>query len=235
MVKRVTSIRLEEELLEKAELLNLNISKIAQSSIKYEVERKTLSYLRDGFIVPHNFPGVRNTVRILSFSKNKAKFKKINKLRVGDKIISYNESTKTLDYSYIISKERLNSTPSIGSCYRIFSYDTYIDVQPTTKIFCWPRLVSESNWYEAQDIQKGYSTFTTSTVARQGSHPIGSVLITEIQKDYVEDYYYLIEAYPYNTFIANSVEREILKPITIGASFWGFVIQGYPLRFSLAS
>jgi len=226
-------MRVEESLLEKAELLNLNLSKIANVALQYEIDRRTLGYLREGTTNPYEFPGIRKTAKILTMTEKGLKFIDIIKVQIGDTVISYSEETGTLEHSFIISKEKLTTNEALAHNHRIFSYDIFIDVLPFTKIYCRRTPNSDYNWIESREILPNALTFTSSTATSRSSHPLGYRNITNVENKFIKDIYYLIEAYPHNSIIVNSVQRKLLKPDTIGASLWGFPIQGYPNKLSL--
>jgi len=230
MVKQVTSVRIEEELLNKAQLHRINLSHLFESALESELNRLDARIMQGTGFMPVNFPGLRENARILSLDEKK--FKSIKKIKIGEAILSYNHINRTVEKSRVLSIEPIYDTPKMTRNITIKHYDISLDVLPATKLYCWKRSSSRAKWIKAEDIQPGIDTFLNSPISQPGTHPLGTSGITEVYSDFIEDIFYYFEAYPYNSCFANSIHPTIKKLYrNYPESVWGFPIFGYPNLF----
>lgn len=214
----MTSIRLSADLLEKASAFGLNVSKICEAALQNEVNKLILN---ESIIVPKGIFGISKNSRIIMSS---GEVKNIRKIKVRDKVLSYNLSTDRLEDANVLDVGPLTSENAFATSITIENaIGTKIELLPDTKIFCWPKNFSEANWISAKDIRPNFSVRTTSH-----KRSSGSTLIVKVKKNHVKDVFYRLEVYPNNSFFANSNPRRKFHYINdYMPSVWGFPIKGY--------
>lgn len=219
MVKtKITSIRLDADLLEKASAFGLNVSRVCEVALQNEINRLIL---KKTDIVPKGTVGISKNSRIIVAEE---KFKDITKVEVGDRVLSYNISTNGLEYSNVIDVGPLTSEKAFTTSKTIENaIGTKIEVLPYTKIFCWKRSVSDADWIPAKEIDSGLLAKTVSHKKASGS-----VHIVKVEENHVRDIFYRLEAYPNNNFFANSNPRRMLHySQDYMPSVWAFPVKGY--------
>lgn len=228
----VSSIRLDEDLIQTASVLGLNISKISAEALERAILNK-LPSVTD--VIPQGIMGVRDNTRVLM--TDTGKFKKIAQLKAGDKVVSYNSTTERCEDANVIDVGPLTSSKSWASFWTIIdNIGTKIELLPDTKIYCWRESFSDADWLRVSDISPGYRIPPQSGYYRKGSL-IGhttiakaeKITIAKAEKMFVSDsLFYKLEVYPNNSFFANSNVVRKLHPLSDGLpAAWGFPIKGY--------
>lgn len=225
MVKtQVTSIRINSELIEKANAFGLNVSKLTEEAITREINKMMLKHN----IIPQDLQlGLSKKSRVLL---DNDRFKDISKLKIGDKVVSYNEIQNKLEPANVIDVGPLTDDKAFAMQVKI-STNTKVDLEVLkhTPVFCSKGNLSTSDWVKATDIIAGFSINNVSRVKAQGFCKILNVL-SEPKKD---DFYKL-EVYPNNTFIANSNPLRKTRYLEdYPASVWGLPVKGYPGEIGL--
>jgi len=214
---KVTSIRLDAGLLEKATAFGLNISKVCETALENEVSK---AILNESIVIPEGIVGLIKGSRIIMAER---KFKEIEKVRAGDRVLSRNESTDRLEETNVIDVGPLTSEKAFAAFVTIENAGgTQIELLPDTKIFCWRNSFSDACWLPAKDIRP---SFLVSTVSHKGSP--GSTYITKVKENHIHSIFYRLELYPSNNFFANSNPRRKLHYVDdYMSSIWTFPIKG---------
>jgi len=215
---RVTSIRLDLDLLEKAAAFGINVSRFCEYTLRREVNRRLL----DLGVVPVGTAGISRKSRIIMADE---RFKEISKIKVGEGVISYNPATDRVEDANVIDVGPLTSEDTFATTITIENgAGTGIEVLPDTRIFCWQDSYSKADWLPAKDIRAGYFV----TVASHKSYAGGSTRIERTVKNHVRDIFLKLEVYPNNSFFANSNPRRKMRYFEdYPASVWAFPIKGY--------
>lgn len=215
---KVTSIRINADLLDKATAFGINISKFCEVALSKELNRLTLNL----GIVPEGTMGISKHSRIIMAGE---KFKNITKIRVGDRVLSYNELTGRVEEANVIDVGLLTQEDAFVTPITIENNGgTKIQILPGTKIFCRQRNLSNNDWLTARDIQRD---FLIPMISHK-SHFFGSTLIGRVSKEYARGSFFRLEVYPNNSFFANSNLRRKTHYIEdYGASVWAFLVKGY--------
>lgn len=218
MPSKVTSIRLDAELLDKATAFGLNISKFCAFALKKELNKLVLNL----GIVSEETMGISKHSRVIMAGE---KFKAITKIKVGDRVLSYNQLTNRIEEANVIDVGPLTPENAFVAPTTIEnSGGTKIQVLPGTKIFCRQGNLSNDDWFPAREIRSG---FLAPTISHK-SHFLGSTGINKVSKGYVRDNFFRLEVYPNNSFFANSNRRRKAHYIEdYGVSVWAFLIKGY--------
>jgi hypothetical protein len=157
------------------------------------------------------------------------KFKPIDQVKIGDVVVSYNESTGKCEEAHVIGVGAITQDETLSSFITIVdNIGTRIEVLPQTKIYCRSGYNSDAEWTKAEDIKDGYLVASISGYYRHSS-PAGSTHIKETRKNFTNERFFKLEVYPNNTFFANSNKIQKLRftEDVLGAS-WGLPIRGYP-------
>jgi hypothetical protein len=224
MPTTVTSVRLDERLLRQAIALGLNISKVTEGALKAAV--RDLQPRAVG-IVPGDAPGIGSSIRVLMMDDGK--FKPITKIRVGEAVVSYNESTRRCEQAHVIDVGPLTDEEAISVCYRISdNIGTRVDVLPATSVFCRVRFGDDAKWTPAEEVRPGHLIMNVSGSCRRFG-PSGTTSIGRVQKENVKETFFKLEVYPNNSFFgnSNSVRKLHLVEDMLPAA-WGMPLKGYP-------
>jgi len=215
---KVTSIRLDADLLEKATAFGLNISRVCEASIQNEINKQLLD---ENIIVPRGINGISKNSRVIMDGR---KFKSIKKIKAGEKVLSQDVFSNKLETANVIDVGPLTSDEAVMRRITIKnSSGTMIQALPDTPIFCWTSSLSQANWIAAKDVKQG---FLAKSVSCKSSG--GSTHIMKVEKEYVQDVFYRLEVYPNNNFFANSNVRRKLHYIDdLMPSVWTFPVKGY--------
>lgn len=218
----VSSIRLDEDLVQMASALGLNISRISSEALKRAVMNLQSSVTN---VIPQGIAGVRENTRVLM--ADTGKFKKINQLKAGDKVVSYNSLIERCEDANVIDVGPLTSSKSsVSFLILINKMGTKIEVLPDTKIYCWRDSYSDADWIRAMDVKPGYNISVQSGPYRRGG--LTSTTVVQAKKAFSDSLFYKLEVYPNNSFFANSNVVRKLHPLSDGLSAaWGFPIKGY--------
>lgn len=219
----VTSIRLDEELVQKASALGLNVSKISEEALRHAVIKLQPCAVS---VIPQGISGVREVARVLM--ADTGKFKKINHLRAGDKVVSFDPQIGSCEEANVIDVGPLTSRKTFVKFVKIVNNcDSEIELLPDTRLRCWQSSSSNADWFRAKDIRPGYSVSLQSGPYRKGGF-IGSTRIVAVDEKFAETTFYKLEVYPNNSFFANSnrVRKLHYASDALGAA-WGFPIKGY--------
>lgn len=219
----VTSVRLDEELVQKASVLGLNISKISGEALRRAVINLQPSAVN---VIPQGISGVRETARVLM--ADTGKFEKINRLRAGDKVVSFNSQIGSCEEANVIDVGPLTTRKTFVKFIKIVNNcRSEIELLPDTRIRCWQNLSSDADWVRAKDIRPRYRVSLQSGPYRKGSLA-GSTQIVSVDEKFAETTFYKLEVYPNNSFFANSnmVRKLHYASDALGAA-WGFPIKGY--------
>jgi hypothetical protein len=220
--RRVTSIRLNADLLERASAYGFNLSRLCEAALQNELNKRLMD---EGMIPSKGAVGISRNSRIVM---NGQKFKNIERLNVGDKVVSFNLSSNRFEEANVIDVGPLTLNEAFATVITIEnSGGTKIDVLPDTQIYCWMphKSSSSADWISASDIQEGYYISTRS----HKSASFGSTTISKVKKTHVRDVFYRLEVYPNNNFYANSNVRRMTHFVNdYMPSVWAFPIKGYP-------
>ncbi len=215
---KVTSIRLDEDILEKASAFNINISRLCEYALRREVSKRLLNI----GVLPGGTVGISRKSRVIMANK---KFKDVPRITAGERVISYNPVTNEVEEANVIDVGPLTPEDTFTTTLTIEdNIGTMIELLPDTRVFCWKDYLSDAKWVQARDIKAGYSVTTASHKSYGG----GSTIIERIRKNHKRDVLFRLEVYPNNSFFANSNPRR--KRHYLGdypASVWAFPIKGY--------
>jgi len=220
--RTVTSIRLDENLVQIASALGLNVSKITSETLKRAIMNLQPSKLN---VIPLGIAGLSKNTRILMAETGK--FQKADRLKAGDRVVSYDSMTEQCEDANVIDVGALTSIETLVSFFTITdNVGTTIELLPDTKLYCRRDWNSRGEWIRVMDVHPGYHIQSQSGPYRKGML-MGSTSIVEVTKEFPKDsLFYKLEVYPNNSFFANSnIERKLSWP-SIGAA-WGFPIKGY--------
>lgn len=218
MVKtKVTSIRLNSDLLEKVSAFGLNVSRVCEFALQNEINKLILNEN----VVPKGTVGISKNSRIIMANK---KFKNIKRIKVGDKVLSHNILTDRFEDANVIDVGPLTPEKTFTTSITIVNTaGTEIEVLPGTKIFCRPETFSEVDWIPAKDIRHG---FLVSTASPKSS--IGGSRIVNVNENHIHDFFFRLEVYPNNCFFANSnIRRKLHYMNDYMSSVWTFPVKGY--------
>lgn len=215
---KVTSVRLDANLLEKASAFGLNVSKVCEAALKNELNKLIL---HEGVVVPKGIVGVSRNTRILMANE---KYRNITRVHVGDKVVSNNPFTDKLEEANVIDVGPLTEEKAFLTYLTIENATgTVIKVLPDTMIFCWKDVFSDADWVPARNISRGFSAVSVSKKRASGASGIISV-----KEVHTPDVFYRLEIYPYNNFFANSNQIRKLHYVNdYMPSVWTFPVKGY--------
>lgn len=219
----VTSIRLDEELIQKASAFGLNISKVSEKALRHAIIGLQPRAIN---VIPQGISGVRETARVLM--ADTGKFKRIKDLRAGDKVVCFDSQIGSCDEANVIDVGPLTSRKTFVKFIRIVdNCGSEIELLPDTKLRCWQGSSSNVDWIKAKDVRSGYSVSLQSGYYRKGGL-MGSTGIVAVEEKISETIFYKLEVYPSNCFFANSnrVRKLHYASDALGAA-WGFPIKGY--------
>jgi hypothetical protein len=215
---KVTSIRLDADLLEKASAFGLNISKICEVSVRNELRK---SILREDTVIPEGIRGLGKGSRIIM---SNMKFKDIRKIRVGDRVLSVDfftgksEEANVLDVGVLTSREAFATSITIKA-----ATGPVIELLPETLLCCWRNGSSGPEWIAAKNIRVGFVVSLRSCKSSGGS-----TLVENVEENHVRDVFYRLEVYPNNNFFANSSTiRRTHYVNDYMSAVWAFPVKGY--------
>lgn len=218
----VTSVRLDEDIVQMASALGLNISRISSEALKRAIIDQQSGETN---VIPRGIAGVRENTRVLMAETGK--FKKICELKAGDKVVSYNSLIDKCENANVIDVGPLTSSKSLTSFLILINkMGTKIEILPDTKIYCWRDSYSDADWIRAVDVKQEYHISVQSGPYRRGG--LTSTTVVQAKKTVSDSLFYKLEVYPNNSFFANSNIVRKLHPISNGLpAAWGFPIKGY--------
>jgi len=176
-------------------------------------------------VIPPGIAGLSKNTRILMAETGK--FERIDRLKAGDKVVSYDSMNEQCEDANVIDVGPLTSIKTLVSFLAITdNIGTTIGLLPDTKIHCSRSWNSEREWIRAMDVRPDYYISRQSGPYRKG-RPSGSTVIVEAEQRFAPDsVFYKLEVYPNNSFFANSnIQRKLSFPSVEAA--WGFPIKGY--------